>query len=582
MQKKIVRREQSAGNAALSQFHPLLQRIYAARLIHEADEMSRELTALLPFAGLKGIDAAAERIATAVERQESIVIVGDFDADGATSTAVAVKSLCAMGAEYVDYIVPNRFEYGYGLTPEIVDVAAKRHPELLITVDNGISSIAGVKRANELGIDVVVTDHHLAGNELPDAVAIVNPNQPGDTFESKCIAGVGVLFYVMIALRAELKSRNWFERQSLPIPRLSDYLDLVALGTVADVVPLDKNNRVLVYQGMRRIRGGYVCSGVRALLDVAKRDYRAIVASDLGYAIGPRLNAAGRLDDMSLGIDCLLAETYEKGYKIGMQLDALNHERRALESKMQGEAFAYVEALEFSKDLPMGVCLYNEHWHQGVVGLVASRVKEKLHLPTIAFAKEDDENLKGSARSIKGLHIRDALDEIATLNPGLINKFGGHAMAAGLSIESKSLDKFREAFAETVVKSLGRERLDRLVESDGELGDSEFTMEIAEMLQDAGPWGQGFAEPIFDHVFEIIEQRLVGEKHLKLTLKLPGKTYPLDAIAFNVDLDMWPNTACKHARMAFKLDINQYRGRRKLQLIVEHLEPAEVHVPAHA
>lgn len=582
MRKKIMRREKPEALTGLDKFPLLLQRIYAARDINTADEMGRELTDMLPYNGLKDIKSAAERIARAVEQQESIMIVGDFDADGATSTSVAVKALRSMGAEFVNYIVPNRFEFGYGLTPAIVDVAAQKHPDLIITVDNGISSIDGVARANELEIDVVVTDHHLAGNELPAAKAIVNPNQPGDTFESKSMAGVGVIFYVMIALRAELKARDWFERQSLPIPRLSDYLDLVALGTVADVVPLDKNNRVLVYQGMRRIRAGHVCPGIRALLDIAKRGHDAIVATDLGYAIGPRLNAAGRLDDMSLGIECLLSDTYEKGYQIGIKLDGLNQERRAIESQMKDEAFAYVEALEFGSELPMGLCLYNEHWHQGVVGLVASRVKEKVHLPTIAFAKQDDDNLKGSARSIKGLHIRDALDEIATTHPGLITKFGGHAMAAGLSIEAKNLDTFREVFAETVAATLGRDRLERLVESDGVLEAGDFTMEVAEMLQEAGPWGQGFPEPIFDHVFEIVEQRLVGEKHLKLTLKLPGHPYNLDAIAFNVDLDLWPNTACQHALMAFKLDVNQYRGRRKLQLIIEFLEPAEVKKAAYA
>jgi single-stranded-DNA-specific exonuclease len=582
MQKKIVRKDMSAATASLSKFHPLLQRIYATRGIESSEEVGRELSDLTPYTSLKGIDKAAGRISDAIELGQSIMIVGDFDADGATSTAIAVKALRAMGASIVNYIVPNRFEYGYGLTPEIVDVAVKQEPDLLITVDNGISSTAGVARAREFGVDVVVTDHHLAPDELPEAVAIVNPNQPGDAFESKSIAGVGVIFYVMIAVRAELKKRSWFDRQQLSLPRMADYLDLVALGTVADVVKLDRNNRVLVYQGMRRIQAGHVCPGIRALLAIARRECNSIVASDLGYAIGPRLNAAGRLDDMSLGIECLLADDYDAAFRIGAQLDQLNHERRALEEQMREEAFAYVNALEVGDNLPMGICLYNENWHQGIVGLVASRVKEKLHLPVIAFAKEDDENLKGSARSVKGLHIRDALDAIAKRSPELISKFGGHAMAAGLSIKTAHLDKFREAFAETVVSILGCERLERVVESDGDLPSDCFTMETAELLQDAGPWGQGFPEPIFDGDFEIVEQKLVAQKHLKLSLRFLKGEYTLDAIAFNVDLDLWPNTDCQLAKMAFRLNINQYRGRRKLQLIIEHLEPATVDICEHA
>lgn len=577
MHKKIVRRDMSGNMGELANFHPLLQRIYAARGVQSPDDMNRELVDLLPFHSLKGIDQAAARIADAIEQQQKIVVVGDFDADGATSTTLAVTSMREMGATAVDFIVPNRFEYGYGLTPEIVNVVKEtKAPDLIITVDNGISSLVGVARANELGMDVVVTDHHLAAQTLPDAFAIVNPNQPGDDFPSKCIAGVGVIFYVMLALRACLKDRGWFTQNNIPSPNMANYLDLVALGTVADVVQLDKNNRALVHQGMRRIRAGHTRPGIHALLDIARRSCGSLVASDLGYAIGPRLNAAGRLDDMSLGIECLLAEDYQTAFNIAKQLDQLNHERRALEIQMRDEAFYVVDRLHLDGNLPMGICLYDESWHQGIVGLVASRVKEKVHLPTIAFAKENDESIKGSARSIKGLHIRDILDLIATKHPHLISKFGGHAMAAGLSIRLEHFDEFSKIFAKEVSIALGKDDLERRVESDGELNVDDFTLEMAELLRDSGPWGQGFPEPTFDGHFKITEQRLVGEKHLKLTLQLPGCQYFLDAIAFNVDLTAWPNFRCHDIRVAYRLDVNEYRGRRKLQIIVEHLEPVAV------
>jgi single-stranded-DNA-specific exonuclease len=590
MRKTIVRRDLTQGMGELGDFHPILQRVFAARGIQSADGVARDLKDLLPYHTLKDIDKAAARVADAVEKQQKILIVGDFDADGATSTAIAVSALRDMGAENVGFIVPNRFEYGYGLTPEIVDVAKRKKPQLIITVDNGISSIDGVSHANQLGIDVVVTDHHLSGAQLPDAHAIVNPNQPGDEFESKCIAGVGVIFYVLLALRATLKDRGWFEKQNIKSPNMANYLDLVALGTVADVVQLDKNNRVLVHQGMRRIRAGHTRPGVMALLQIARRNAPNLVATDLGYAIGPRLNAAGRLDDMSLGIECLLSTDFKAAMQIATQLDQLNHERRALEMQMRDEAFEYVDELNLTNNLPMGICLYNEHWHQGIVGLVASRVKEKVHLPTIAFAQENDMSIKGSARSIKGLHIRDALDAIATQYPHLISKFGGHAMAAGLSIRREHFEEFSEAFAKYVAKKLGKDDLERRVESDGDLQTEDFTLETAQLLRDAGPWGQGFPEPTFDGCFTITEQRLVGEKHLKLTLQLPDCQFFLDAIAFNVDLTMWPNQQCKDIYVAYRLDVNEYRGRRKLQIIVEHLEPAATKakadtkstVPAHA
>lgn len=581
MQKKIVRRDIEGNLSELANFHPLLQKIYASRDIHTVDDLNRELSDFLPYDQLLHIDRAVLRLIAAIQKDEKILFIGDFDADGATSTTLGVHCLRALGAKHVDFLLPSRFDYGYGLTPEIVDVAKDRSPNLIITVDNGISSIAGVAHANSLGIDVLVTDHHLPGDALPEACVIVNPNQPGDPFPSKCMAGVGVIFYVMLALRAGLKAINWFAENSIDCPNMADYLDLVALGTVADVVPLDKNNRAFVYQGLRRIKAGHARPGILALLEIARRKRSSIVASDLGYAIGPRLNAAGRLDDMSLGVHCLLAEDKETADDIARQLEALNHERRVIETQMKNEAFSLVDQLDFEHYSAKGICLYDPSWHQGIVGLVAARVKEKVHRPTIAFAKVEDGSLKGSVRSVKGLHIRDTLDRIATANPGLMTKFGGHAMAAGLSIPENNFEVFKEAFSKEVSRSLGEDDLRARVESDGTLDISEYTMEVAELLREAGPWGQGFPEPMFDGVFGIIDQRLVGEKHLKLTLQVKGHQFFLDAIAFNVDLNAWPNYHCKETRMAYRLDINDYRGRRRLQLIVEHLEPQPVRIADH-
>ncbi|MCH9644945.1 MAG: single-stranded-DNA-specific exonuclease RecJ [Gammaproteobacteria bacterium] len=583
MNKKIVRRDIPDSISELDSFSPLLQRIYAARHIHAESDISRDIKDLLPYSGMMNIKKAAERLAFAIEEDQKIIIVGDFDADGATSTAVAMKALKAMGAKHVDYLVPNRFEYGYGLTPEIVDVAKTSEPDLIITVDNGIASIDGVKRANELGIEVIVTDHHLAPDVLPEAYTIVNPNQPGDTFGSKNLAGVGVIFYVMLALRAYLHKQGWFEKNDLEPPKMSKYLDLVAIGTVADVVPLDRNNRILVHHGVKRIRAKLACKGVLSLLTIGRRQPENIVASDLGYAIGPRLNAAGRLDDMSLGVNCLLVDKYEDGVVIANQLEQLNQERRALEIQMQQEAFDSVDSLRLNnQQLPMGLCLFEESWHQGIIGLVAARVKEKVSRPIIAFAQVDDHTLKGSARSVKGLHIRDTLDSIATKNPGLIDKFGGHAMAAGMSIGIDRFEEFRTIFHEEVAEKLCPNDLLGCVESDGALGPNDFTLEVAEMLREAGPWGQSFPKPLFDGTFYIKDQRLVGERHLKLMLQLPGSQFLLNGIAFNVDLENWPNQSCDCVKIAYHLDVNIYQGRRRLQLIVEELYETKVHEYAYA
>lgn len=566
----IVRRSSKAENQ-LDTFPPLLRRIYAARNITQQDQLDTELTALLPFHFLKNIDRAAARLAEAIEQQEHILIIGDVD--GATSSAVAVSALKVMGAAQASYLVPNRFTYGYGLTPEIVDAAQKFQPQLIVTVDNGISSHAGVTRAADLGIDVIITDHHLPGETLPNAYTIVNPNQPDDIFPSKNLAGVGVIFYVMLALRSYLKKKGWFEKKNITCPKMSDYLDLVALGTIADVVPLDKNNRILVHQGLRRIRAGYMCSGIAALLQVSGRKHEAIKAVDLGFAVGPRLNAAGRLDDMSLGIACLLAPKVSDALSLAQRLDDLNKERRVIESHMKQEAFDALDALNFSQELPLGLCVYEENWHQGVVGLVAARVKERLHRPVIAFAKVNDGTLKGSARSISGLHIRDTLEAIAVKHPDLISKFGGHAMAAGLSLDSEKYKEFVQIFADEVALRVNQNDVQGKFETDGELAPDELQLETAEMLNNSGPWGQGFPEPIFDGKFNVVSQRLVAGKHLKLVLQIPTTDHYVDAIAFNVDLEEWPNHNCRSVIIVYRMDVNEFNNRRRLQLLVEHLQP---------
>lgn len=560
-----------------SGLHPLLAKIYCARGITDASLLTRELTALNPPTAFKGLSQAAALIADAVESGQRLLILGDFDADGATSCALAVLALRAMGSTQVDFLVPNRFEYGYGLTPEIVAVAAQSQPDLIITVDNGISSIDGVAAANAAGIRVLITDHHLPGAVLPAAAGIVNPNQHECGFPSKHLAGVGVIFYVMSALRGELRRRGWFAQCGLPEPNMADYLDLVALGTVADVVALDHNNRVLVAQGLRRIRAGRCRPGIRALLEVARRAPDRIVASDLGFAVGPRLNAAGRLDDMSLGIQCLLTAEPSLARDIAQQLDELNQDRRAIEADMQRQALSALDALQLDiNTMPWGLCLYQPDWHQGVIGILASRIKDRYHRPTIVFADSEEEGMvKGSARSIPGLHIRDALDAVAARHSGLLSKFGGHAMAAGMSLRREHVEPFRAAFDEAVRGELDESHLTSVIWSDGELGVDEMTLELCEALREGGPWGQHFSEPMFDGEFLLIQQRLVGSRHLKLVLGDPNdRKRIIDAIAFNVDLKRWPNAQVQHVRVAYRLDINVWQGRESLQLMVEHLEPA--------
>lgn len=574
MQKTIRRRliQQQSGFSA--DLHPLLQRIYGARGVQTDIELQYQLAHMLK-PNFKGLEDAVNILVDAVVAQARIMTIGDFDADGATSSALAVLALRAMGLSNVDFLVPNRFEYGYGLTPEIVAVAAAQQPDVIITVDNGISSIEGVRAARDLGIAVIITDHHLPAKELPDADAIVNPNQPGCPFPSKNLAGVGVIFYVMNALRGALKEMGWFAESGIPEPKMANYLDLVALGTVADVVPLDHNNRILVAQGLARMRAGVARPGIMAMLEVAGRQPQRLVASDLGFAIGPRLNAAGRLDDMSLGIHCLLCETPALAREMAVQLDELNRDRKAIESGMQQEAMTMLQKVLNADEqaLPWGLCLFDDTWHQGVIGILASRIKDRYHRPTIVFADAGDGLIKGSARSIAGLHIRDALDAVAARYPDLLHKFGGHAMAAGMSLEREKFSAFSAAFDEEVRRQLTSDDLQAIIVSDGELSLQEFNLAIATQLRDAGPWGQHFPEPVFDGEFFLLQQKLVGDKHLKMTLSL-NKTGQqiIDAIAFNIDPKMWPNSQAQRVRMAYKLDINEFRGNTNLQLLVDYLE----------
>jgi single-stranded-DNA-specific exonuclease len=576
MSREIRRRCGDPGTLGDAGIHPLLARLYSARGVVDSAELELGLAQLIPPAQLLNADRAAQLLADSLAAQQRILVIGDFDADGATSSALAVSVLRAMGAAQADYLVPNRFEYGYGLTPEIVALAQQHEPDLIVTVDNGISSIDGVAAARAAGIATLVTDHHLAGPQLPAADVIVNPNQPGCGFPSKHLAGVGVIFYVMLALRAELRKRQWFEQRGLAEPNLANWLDLVALGTVADVVPLDRNNRILVDNGLRRMRAGQLRPGLQALLRVARRDCRQLVASDLGFAVGPRLNAAGRLDDMSVGIECLLSEEPAGAATLAGQLNQLNLDRRVIEQGMQAEALQQLEQLGLaaSADLPLAITLYDPGWHQGVIGILASRIKDRLHRPAIAFARGEQGQLKGSARSIKGLHIRDILDAVATRQPQLIQRFGGHAMAAGLTIEQDNYEPFARAFVAEVTRHAEDVNLQAVIDSDGELQSTDFNLEVAALLRYAGPWGQHFPEPLFDGEFQLLQQRLVGEKHLKLVVQGGNPEDPaLDAIAFNVDTGAWPDPSVERVRLAYRLDINEFRGNRALQLVVEQVEP---------
>jgi single-stranded-DNA-specific exonuclease len=570
MQKKLIDRPYDE-NAPVVAKHSVLQRIFSSRGVRCAQDLEYSLQTLVNVAGLLDIEKAAQRLCVAIEQNQRILIVGDYDADGATSTAIVVRALKAFGAKQVDYLTPDRFHFGYGLSPELVAFAKKSNPDLLMTVDNGIVSFAGVDHANELGIDVIITDHHLAAQTLPKAYAIVNPNRLDDPFPCKHLAGCGVAFYVMLMLRTVLRKANWFAAQKIDEPNMAQFLDLLALGTVADVVVLDKNNRTLVSQGLRRIRAGKCSPGIKALLAVSKRNAKKVVASDLGFSVAPRLNAAGRLDDMRLGVECLLTDDPDQAKKSAEKLDALNVERRQIETQMKDQAFAALEKVHVNpKTLPAGLCLYDATWHQGVTGILASRVKERWHRPTVVFAQDDKGDLKGSARSISGLHIRNVFEEISKKHPDAVKKFGGHAMAAGITISRDALNTFKKTYQQLCKEQLSASDLSGVLYTDGELSADDLTLSFAELLSSRGPWGQGFPAPLFHGVFEIIEQRIVGARHLKLILS--KASLMLGAIAFNVDVAIWPNHRCRQVKLAYRLDVNEFRSRRDVQLIVEQIE----------
>ena len=551
----------------------LIRRILLGRGVRDAAEISLELSDMERPDSLGGLAEAATLLADAVCEDASILVVGDFDADGATGSALALLSLQAMGCKHVDFRVPNRFEFGYGLTVPLVETLAGDPPDLLVTVDSGISCVAGVARARELGCRVLVTDHHLPGETLPAANAIVNPNCPGDGFPSKSLAGVGVMFYLLIAVRAELRQRGWFGPKC-PEPNLARYLDLVALGTVADLVPLDHNNRVLVRQGMERIRRGQARPGLMALLRAGRRDYRYVNASDLGFAAGPRLNAAGRLEDMGAGIRCLLSEDMYEARRLAGQLDELNRQRREMQDQMQGEAMQQVSLLLENLEtgsLPQALCLFDDCWHQGVVGLVASRIKDAVHRPVVAFAPESEgaDLLKGSARSVRGLHIRDALALVDARHPGLMKAFGGHAMAAGLSLERGSLAQFETSLADAVETLLEGNELSEEILTDGELDAGEMNLGTALEIERHGPWGQRYPEPLFDGRFDVVDRRVVGGSHLKMVVCRHGGGPEIDAIAFNRMPDDLPDSG--PVRMLYRLGVNRWQGTESPQLLVEHL-----------
>ncbi|EJK0813549.1 single-stranded-DNA-specific exonuclease RecJ [Salmonella enterica] len=573
-QRQLRRREADETAELPADLPPLLRRLYASRGVRSARELERSVKGMLPWQQLSGIDNAVEIFYNAFREGIRIIVVGDFDADGATSTALSVLGMRALGCDNISYLVPNRFEDGYGLSPEVVDQAKARGAQLIVTVDNGISSHAGVAHAKMLGISVIVTDHHLPGDTLPDADAIINPNLRDCEFPSKSLAGVGVAFYLMLALRTFLRDKGWFDERGIAPPNLAALLDLVALGTVADVVPLDANNRILTWQGLSRIRAGKCRPGIKALLEISNRDPQQLAASDLGFALGPRLNAAGRLDDMSVGVALLLCDNLGEARVLASELDALNQTRKEIEQGMQAEALILCEKLERSSEtLPGGLAMYHPEWHQGVVGILASRIKERFHRPVIAFAPAGDGTLKGSGRSIQGLHMRDALERLDTLYPGLMIKFGGHAMAAGLSLEEHKFEQFQQRFGELVTEWLDPALLQGEVISDGPLSAAEMSMEVAQLLRDAGPWGQMFPEPLFDGRFRLLQQRLVGERHLKVMVEPVVGGPLLDGIAFNIDTTCWPDNGVREVELAYKLDINEFRGNRSLQIIIDDIWP---------
>lgn len=570
--EKLIKKRPLLTTATLSE-NPLLNRIYQSRGIKTTKELEHNLQHLHRPQQLANIEQAVDLLTNAFDTQSRIVIVGDFDADGATSTALAIIALKQLGFKQVDYLIPDRFSQGYGLSVAVAEMVLAKGADLVLTVDNGISSFEGIELLKQHGIQVLVTDHHLPPETLPNADAMVNPNLPFCTFPSKSLAGVGVIFYVMMALRTRMREQQYFQNKIEP--NFAELLDLVALGTVADVVPLDQNNRILVHQGLQRMRSGHCRLGIKALAEVSKRDLLTLQAADLGFAIAPRLNAAGRLENMSLGVELLICENMELACQLALELDSLNQTRKEFEQEMKTEALAICAKLPLlaQSEQAHGIVLYQADWHQGVIGILASRIKDQFNRPVIAFAQESEESeyLKGSARSISGVHMRDLLEYIDMQYPELIERFGGHAMAAGLTIHHSQLDNFKQVFDQTINEILEPEQLQGIIYTDGELATDELSITSAEILHRAGPWGQNFPEPSFEGEFSILQQKLLAGKHLKLILQSDSGQL-LDAIYFNVDVRMFPDLSVKKVKMVYKLDINEFRDNKTLQLKVEYMD----------
>ena len=570
---KIVQRH-TIKHTLPQEMHPVIRRIYSGRGIASLQDLDYALENLLSFNAIRNIDAAVDVLVKAIGDNKKILIIADYDADGATACALAIRGLSQLGATHVDFLVPDRVRHGYGLSTDVARLALEFDPDLIITVDNGIASIEGVKYVRAAGVDVLITDHHLPGDELPEATVIINPNQQGDTFPSKCIAGVGVMFYVLLAVRSRLRELGWFEDKAISLPNFAHMLDLVALGTIADVVELDLNNRILVAQGLRRINSRICSPGMLALIHVANRVPEKVTSTDLGFALAPRLNAAGRLDDMSLGIACLLTDDFSHALSLAQRLDTLNQERKRIQRDMQAEAEALLDEAQPLQHnaLPMGICLYDDKWHQGVIGVLAGRVKDRLNRPVFIFARDDDGLLKGSGRSLSGIHLKDVLDALARENPQLIEKFGGHAMAAGLTIKQQHYALFKTLFNDEITRLTRRQPIGDDIETDGELAADQFSLGLAREIENAGPWGQGFAEPLFNGRFSVADVRVVAGRHLKFKLQAANSEQLIDAISFYSSDDVRVKEA-DSLELIYQLCVNDYNGHPSPQLIIKHLAP---------
>lgn len=570
---KLIHRKLPETLPELSNDIPLLlQRVYALRGITSMQELDYTTRNLCNYDNLDGTNKAVDILYSAMKNNERIMIVGDFDTDGATSTALTVKALKKMGCQFVDYIIPNRFDDGYGLSINVVKKAILQKADLIITVDNGVSAVEAVEFAKQSNLTVIITDHHLCPEKLPPADAIINPNLPNCTFPSKHLAGVGVAFYFMLALRSKLRKENWFTTHNLEEFNIASLLDLVALGTIADVVKLDLNNRILVHQGVSRIRAGYCCEGIKALLNISRRDPLTFTSTDLAYYIAPRLNAAGRMDNMSLSVELLLCEDYDSAVNQAADLDTLNSDRKLIEQTMYQEALSHVEQIH-KTSLPNSIVVHHPEWHQGVIGIVSARLKDKYYRPVICFASTEDGLLKGSGRSIDGIHLQNVLYELNQRYPNILVSFGGHAMAAGLSIQEKDLDKFRDLLETVITEQLDLKVLEQTIETDGEINNEDFNYSIAKLLKDSGPWGEGFIEPTFDGEFIIHQQRIFAEKHLKLVLEPKNGGPIIEGICFNVNLTKWPDQTIKEAKIVYHLDVNEFRGNQTLKLMIRHIWP---------